>query len=345
MSASARWPKVSIVIINAKGVQHLDTCLKSVLKTDYADYEVIVVDCLTHGIEEWIKINYPQVKVFHFDVDIGPSAEHNVGVKHANPKSKYVAFLDNDTEVDPSWLHESIKVMESDPTIGAAQCKLLSMYNRNVIDDAGGVVDRLGYSYPRGRGEADAERYDRVDELLYACGAASAYRRHVIEEVSVNGRLFDPRYFIFSDDIDVGWRIRLRGYRVVFIPTSKVFHRSGGTTTRSSGKFSSDVVFHVTKNKTSTLIKNYSLKNVFKYLTLQLYLALARSVVTLRWRVDHSFSTFKAIIWILKNFRTIWKDRLIIQNYIRKTSDFHIMKYLKKLDILRLYCLFMSYYG
>jgi len=345
MSLSASWPKVSIVIINAKGVQHLDKCLKSVLKTEYADYEVIVVDCLTHGIEQWIKMNYPQVKVFHFDVDIGPSAEHNVGVKNANPISKYVAFLDNDTEVDSRWLYESIKVMESDPTIGAIQCKLLSMYNRKVIDDAGGLVDRLGYSFPRGRGDIDAGQYDHVDEILYACGAASIYRRHAINEVSVNGQLFDPSYFIFSDDIDVGWRIRLGGYRVVYIPTSRVFHRSGGTTTRSGGKFSSNVVFHVTKNKASMVIKNYNFKNMLRYLTFQLSFILSRSVVTLRWRVDHSLSTLKAIIWILKNFRAIWKDRLIIQNYIRKTSDFHIMKHLEKLDILRLYRLFMSCYG
>lgn len=345
MSPSASWPKVSIIIINAKGVQHLDKCLQSVLKTDYAYYEVIVVDCLTHEIEQWIKMNYPQVRVFHFDDDIGPSAEHNVGIKHANPNSKYIAFLDNDTEVDSRWLCESIKIMESDPTIGAIQCKLLSMYNRNVIDDAGSVVDRLGYSYPRGRGNVDAGQYDRVDEILYACGAASIYRRHIINEVSVNGRLFDPRYFIFSDDIDVGWRIRLGGYRVMYVPTSRVFHRSGGTTTRSSGKFSSNVVFHVTKNKISMVIKNYNFKNTLIYLMFQLFFILARSVVTLKWRIDHSLSTFKAIIWILKNFKAVWKDRLIIQNHIRKTPDFHIMKYLEKLDILRLYRFFMSYYS
>lgn len=345
MSLSASWPKVSIVIINAKGVQHLDKCLKSVLKTEYADYEVIVVDCLTYGIEKWINMNYPQVKVFHFDIDVGPSAEHNVGVKHANPISKYVAFLDNDTEVDPRWLYESIKIMESDLTIGATQCKLLSMYNRNVIDDAGSLVDYLGYSYPRGRGDIDAGQHDLVDEIFYACGAASIYRRHTINEVSVNGRLFDPSYFIFSDDIDVGWHIRLGGYRVVYVPTSRVFHRSEGTTTRSGGKFSSDVVFHVTKNKISMMIKNYNFKNMLRYLTLQLSLILARSVVTLRWRIDHSMFTFRAVIWILKNLRAIWKDRLVIQNHIRKTSDFHIMKYLEKLDILRLYRFFMSRYS
>jgi len=345
MSLSASWPKVSIVIINAKGLEHLDKCLKSVLKTEYADYEVIVVDCLTHGIEEWIKINYPQVRVFHFDVDIGPSAEHNVGVKNADPFSKYVAFLDNDTEVDSRWLYESTKIMESDPTIGATQCKLLSMYNRNVIDDIGSLVDRLGYSYPRGRRDICAGQHDHMDEIFYACGAASIYRRHTINEVSVNGRLFDPSYFIFSDDIDVGWRIRLGGYRVVHVPTSRVFHRSGGTTTRSSGKFSSHVVFHVTKNKVSMVIKNYNFKNMIRYLTLQLFFILASSVVTLRWRIDHSIFILRAIIWILKNLRAIWKDRLVIQNQIRKTSDFYIMKYLEKLDILRLYHFFMSCYS
>ena len=344
MPPETKWPKVSIVVINAKGIQHLDICLKSVLKTDYANYEVIVVDCLTSGIEKWIKTNYPQVKALHFDVDVGPSAEHNVGVEHADPNSRYVAFLDNDTEVDPNWLYESIKVMEFDPTIGAVQCKLLSMFNRNVIDDAGGLVDRLGYSYPRGRGDIDSGQYDHMDELLYASGAASIYRRRAINEVSVNGCLFDPSYFIFSDDIDVGWRTTLGGYRIVYVPTSKVFHKSGGTTPRSGGKFSSNVVFHVTKNKISMLIKNYNFWNMLKYLSFQLSFVLVRFVVTLRWRIDHSFSTLKAMMWSLKNFKTIWKSRLVIQNRIRKIPDSHVMKYLKKLDILSLYRLFRRYY-
>lgn len=307
------WPKVSIVIVNARGLRDLNGCLKSVLKTHYPNFEVIVVDCLTKTSKDFVRRNYPQVRLIHFEKDIGASLSHNIGVKYSDLTSKYAAFLDNDTEVDPGWLTELIWVLEQNPDVGAAQSKLLFLNDRSRFDGAGDFVNYYGETAGnRGRGEKDEGQYDYVDDIFSPRGAAMIARKALFERIGG----FDPDFFVYFDDIDFGWRVWLAGFRVIFVPFSVVYHRGASKT-----KHSYYSVFHDVKNRYITVTKNYGLKNL-RYLLVHFctdVLSILRMVLTAETKV--AFVKFKALIWVIANMRLIWKKRLKVQCVIRKVPD------------------------
>jgi len=294
------WPKVSVIITNYKGLNYLRKCLEAVLKSDYPLFEIVVVDCLSHKIKEWIREKYSTVKIVHFDYDIGPAAQHNVGVNNADSNSKYLVFLDNDTEVDPMWLKELVKVMESDPKIGAAQSKLM-LNDRSFMDSAGGYLDRYGYVYERGHGEADLGQYDKIDHIFYAKGASMIIRRDIFEKV---GR-FDEEFFIYYDETDLCWRIWLHGYRVVFVPQSIVYHAVSATI---GGNWK--LVYFENRNRILTLIKN-STKNVTFRVFLVMLLGICRAFVyLLQKEPTYTICIFKAYFYVLRYLSNIWLKRL-----------------------------------
>jgi len=147
-------PLVSIIIVNFNDKRHLYRCLSSILKSEYPSFEIIVVDNgSTDGSVELVKKlfgNNPRIKLIQNERNLGPAAGRNIGAEVA--KGRYLAFLDNDTEVNPKWLKEAVKVMESDLTIGAAQCKLLLMGHRNRFDYAGDYLSPYGFLIQSGNG-------------------------------------------------------------------------------------------------------------------------------------------------------------------------------------------------
>lgn len=310
-------PKVSIVICNFKNVEDVIKCVKSILKTNYPDFEVLIVDCLTKNIEKIIKSNVSdrRVKVVHFDVDIGSSEAHNVGFKNSDPRSTYVAFLDNDTEVDPNWLMEAIKVFQQYQKVGAVQSKLLLLDNRKVYNGTGDFIDYHGFAAGnRGRLEIDDGQYDKIDEIFSPRGAAFVVRKDVYKEIGG----MDPDFFVYVDDIDLGWRIWLSGHRVMFAYKSVVYHRGAATIKKSQ---SSRIEFHRTKNKYMMLLKNFELKNC-RYILLHLFEDLLFLLYAV-YKQDISLACgkLKAIIWIIKNLKSIQEKRMYVQYRVRKVSD------------------------
>jgi len=319
------WPLVSIVIINARGTSLLERCLKTVTKTKYPKFEIIVVDCLSNGIEKWIGENHPGVKVLHFDQDIGPSASHNVSLQLA--KGVYLAFLDNDALVDPDWLSELVKVLESDPSIGVVQSKILNYNDRpHSIDSAGDFIDYYGNGYRLGLGEKDRGQYDRKRSIFSARGAAMAVRRRVFEEVF----MFDEDFFVYLDDTDFGWRVRLRGYETVLVPRSIVYHASGSTI-RKRATF---VTFHNSKNKIAMLIKNYNTCNLVRYILPCLMVTMGLSFLWLfKGENNVAISYVKAAVWNLLHLKKTWRKRLRIQSYLRKKSDSDVKSLMLRTNI------------
>jgi GT2 family glycosyltransferase len=338
------WPLVSIIIVNYNGIKFIKRCLNSVLNSDYPNFEVIFVDSASiDGSYELVKESFSfdaRLRIIRIAENLGSPECRNIGARNA--KGDLLVFLDNDTEVNRSWLKEMVKVFLSDSTIGAAQCKIIQLYNQRLIDSAGQSIDFLGYGYPRSN-EEDKGQYNRVEDVFYADGAALVIRRLVCNQVSLNNSLFDADYFpVYADDLDLCWRVRLRGYRVVFISTSVVYH---ARTAANLYKLSSRLIFSHAKNRIMTLIKNYSLGNLIKYIPLLLFFETIRAMILLKTKPDHSIAILKAIQWNLKNLKKTWKKRLIVQQLIRKVPDSYIMKHMMKFTPVHLYHSFKKYYN
>lgn len=335
----SKYPLVSVLISNAKGTDLLEDCLQSVLKTKYPNFEVVIVDNLTSGIESWIAKNYPNVKVIHSDEDQGYSGMNNYGFKATSEKSEYVAFLNNDARVDPDWISELLSVLKCDETVAAAQPKIYRM-DGETFDTAGGFIDYLGYCCSRDH-EKDKGQYDIIDEIFFADCAANLVKRKVLKELESRGGIFDEQFFIYKDDIDLFWRIRLRGYRILYVPKAIAYHMRGAASFAVLPEFK---VFHLTKNQISMLLKNYDIVNLMRYLPMMVAAELVRNIVLLKTKPPHAIANLKAYLWCFKRLRDILMKRSLVQRVVRRVSDSIVRQTMKPFNPLNLYRLFDRLY-
>jgi GT2 family glycosyltransferase len=329
------------VIVNFKNIENLKRCLESLTETTYSPIEIIVVDCMTENIETWIETSFSHVKLIHFDHDIGPSASHNVGFN--NSKGEFIAFLDNDTRVDPKWLEEPLSLFEKYPDAAVIQPMILQMYEQKRIDRAYNYIDLLGFGHHVGAGEILRNQFNTVKEVFYADGAAFIAKRDAIKNVLLNNYdLFDPSYIIYYDETDFCWRVHLRGYKIFFSPNSIVYHCRTLSSMRS---VPSRLIFFHARNRIATLIKNYSSTNLIKHLPTLLFFEFSRALVLLRVKPLHSLAILKAIFASFRNLKNLWKKRLVVQLTIRKVPDSYYVKLMRKPNILFMYHAFTRYYA
>jgi len=323
-------PLVSIIILNFNGKAFLYDCLSSVLKTNYPNFEIVFVDNgSTDNSVKYVKEKFgkdSRLKIIALNKNYGFAEGNNIGFKYVSPESKYVVFLNNDTVVDNEWLIEAIKILEKDNSIGAAQPKLKSLKDKKRIDSAGGFLDYMGRVFIRGTGENDIRQYDHVDEIFYAQGAAIIIRKDLIHRIG----LFDSEYFLNYEETDFCWRTWLAGYKVIFIPKAIVYHW-GGATIHDKHKErvipSYKIMYHSRKNQIATLIKNYSLSNLFKYLPLLIIRMLGYiMILIIKNNKVHALAYLRALIWNLKNMKRLMVKRAFVQTQIRKKMDKEIMK-------------------
>ena len=221
-------PLVSVVILNYNGLEYpkgiLKECLDSVLKSNYPNLEVIFVDNgSTDGSVSFVRKNYSKIKIVNNKRNLGFSEGFNTGIRAS--KRKYIVLLSNDMTVDPNWLNPVIKLMEREPQIGLAGFKRLIYGTKNRIDGIGGDLYLCGRVRPVGTYEIDRGQYDTIREDLGYIGGAMVLRRKALQEVG----LFDPDYFIFSEDIDLCYRIRKHGYKTIYVPDAIIYHRGQAT--------------------------------------------------------------------------------------------------------------------
>jgi len=308
-------PKVSVIVVNFREIERLEKCLKFLEQTNYPRYDVIVVDCLTDNIETWLRKKFPNVKLIHYNHDIGASASHNVDKNFLDSETKYLAFLDNDVYVTENWLKELVKIMESDERIGAAQAKIVIAKSPDLLDHAGLAIDALGTWYTLYGSKADSLR--NVLELFAASAAGCIVRREVFEEVGG----FDPDYFIYDDDTDFSFRVRLLGYKIVLVPSAVVLHDCEPARFLKPKK-----LYHSVKNRMLTMLKNYEPRELWWRLILYIVATLiAGASLALMGKMIESKEVFRGLIYPLTSMRKIWAKRALIQSK-RKIRDSNLIK-------------------
>ena len=212
---------VSIVIPNFNGKHFLEDCLNAVFAQDIENMEVIVVDNgSTDGSQEYLDA-YPGVRVLKLDKNYGFCGAVNAGIKAAD--SEYVILLNNDTEVDKNFAAELLNAIQSDEKIFSCSSKMIQFHDRTLMDDAGDYYCALGWAFGRGKG-GDIERYEKSVDIFAACAGAAIYRKKMLESLGY----FDEKHFAYLEDIDVGYRARIHGYRNVYVPKAIVYHVGSG---------------------------------------------------------------------------------------------------------------------
>lgn len=220
---------IDVIVPNYNGIHHLAICFDALRRqTRNADMRVIMVDdASTDDSVAFVRTNYPEVHVIVMPQNGGFVASCNAAI--AASQAEFVVLLNNDTEVTPTWLAQLIGALEQYPEYDIAASKLMLFDRRDVIHSAGDFYRIDGIPGNRGVWQHDAPQYQAQEEVFGACAGASAYRRRVIEMISVDGQFFDPDLVMYCEDVDLNLRARLHGLRTVFVPTAIVYHRLSAT--------------------------------------------------------------------------------------------------------------------
>ncbi len=331
-------PPVSVIILNHNGKQVIDRCLSSVLTSNYPSFEIIVVDNgSTDGSVEIVKDrfrNSKNVRLIESDQNLGASAGRNEAAKIAN--GRYLAFLDADTLVDENWLREAVLLMEQHRSVAIVQCKLLLLTETRKIDYVGDFMSQFGFLVQRvPLGTLDCDLWQRTALIFGVKSAGMVARKCVFEEIGK----FDEDYFIYMEETDLCWRAWLNGSEVAYSPTSIVYHDFGQLSKLQSQRTKFLSKYHGTKNYVTTILKNADGLTLVKIVPI--HLALWMGIIVWhfgRGRTREGFWISRGILYNLRNLRSTWSKRIVIQNQIRMVSDKTILsKVMKRISPSYLY--------
>jgi len=221
----------AIVILNWNGEKYLQQFLPVLIEhTTLPGVEIIVSDnASTDSSLSLLKDKFPTIRTIVFDKNYGFAGGYNKAL--ALLEADYFVLLNSDVEVTPGWLNPLLEYMDMHEKVAACQPKILSYANRSTFEHAGaagGYIDRFGFPFCRGRvlglAEEDKGQYDSITDIFWATGACLLIRSNLYRKV---GGL-DDEFFAHMEEIDLCWRLKSRGYRIVCIPDSSVFHVGGG---------------------------------------------------------------------------------------------------------------------
>ncbi|KSW29257.1 glycosyltransferase [Cellulomonas sp. B6] len=262
---------VSVVLVNYKGADDTITCLRAFddVAWDRDRLELVVVDNASgDGSAERIRAAVPHAVVVESPTNSGFAGGCNLGVAHAT--GEFVAFLNNDARPGDDWVAAAVQTLESDPGIGAVACKVLD-WDGTLVDYVDGSLTWFGMGYKREAERPDDGSYDEPKDVLFGTGAAMFMRTDLYREVGG----FDERFFMFYEDVDLGWRLNLLGYRVRYEPRSVAYHRHHATMNKFGSYRES---YLLERNALMSMYKNLDDESLARALPAAMALAVRRSV-------------------------------------------------------------------
>lgn len=296
--------KLAIVILNWNGAKMLQQYLPSVLQYSREEATVYVADnASSDNSLEMLRTRFPEVRIITLEKNWGFAEGYNKAL--AQIDAEYYLLLNSDIEVTHHWLTPMIEFLDAYADVAACQPKLLSIFDKDSFEYAGasgGFLDRFGYPFCRGRifetVERDNGQYDYATDILWATGAALMIRAR--DYWNAGG--LDGRFFAHNEEIDLCWRLRILGRRIVCLPESYVYHVGGGTLPKSNPM----KTFLNFRNNLTMLYKclpDEELKPVMRWRWWLDYLAAWEMLI-----LKHNLGDFKAIFRARHAFRRWKKD-------------------------------------
>lgn len=243
-----RPPLVSIILLLYKPGFYLRPCLESIWGQSFRDFELLVIDNdskdgTTQRAEEILKSEASQInwRLIANEKNSGFAAGHNQGIGEA--LGKFIFLLNQDVILDKDFLKNILEVFKENPKIGAAQGKLLrlkvagqDLQRSDVIDNVGLEILKNRRIVARGQGQPDQGQFERTEEIFGADGAAPIFRRTALEDIKIcvnppKSSAFVPRseyldedFFMYKEDVDLAWRLRLAGWEALYEPRAVAWH-------------------------------------------------------------------------------------------------------------------------
>lgn len=295
--------KVAIVILNWNGRKMMEQYLPSVIAHSQGATIYVADNASTDDSLEWLHIYNNKVKTILLDQNYGFADGYNRALKQV--EAEYYVLLNSDVEVTHHWLEPLIAYMDTHSDVAACQPKLLSFVDKTKFEyagAAGGFIDRFGYPFCRGRlfdiVEADNGQYDTKEEVLWATGACLLIRS--TDYWKADG--LDGRFFAHNEEIDLCWRLRIMGRKIVCLPDSVVYHLGGGTLPKGNPR----KTFLNFRNNLTMLYKclpDKDLQYVMRWRWVLDYLAAWQTLI-----LNRNYGDFMAIYQARRAFKKWRKD-------------------------------------
>lgn len=313
MLSRMKTPKVSIITVNFNGREFLKNFFTSLKQLAYPNWELILVDnASTDDSVEFIKAKFPStLRLIENKENLGFARGNNQAVKVA--EGKYLFFLNNDTKIDPEAVAVLVGEMEKNPKLGIGGGRIMSYDGRRHFHTGIGI-DIFGYPIV-------------WKKIFYIEGSALMIRKELFERLGK----FDPKYFMFHEDIDLAWRVWLSGYQVKAFPQAIVCHLGGGKASggeRKKGRYRSSYLrrYHSERNNLSTLLKNYQPLTLLFILPFYFLISLIEVLFCLiMFKPKIAYLYLKIYLWNLINLSETLKKRAKIQKK-RALSDGQLIK-------------------
>lgn len=244
--------KITVVIPNYNGEKYLNDCLKALYAQEKCPVpiHVLVVDNgSADGSVEAAKELFPETEWICLKENTGFCHAVNVGIEHTD--APYVILLNNDTKVGPHFVKALYEAICKDEKIFSVSSKMLMWDDPKLLDDAGDMYCALGWGLARGKGKP-AKEFNRPAEIFSACAGAAIYRRSVFDEIG----LFDELHFAYVEDLDIGYRARIYGYKNMYEPKAAVLHYGSAST---GSRYNDFKVEHAAANNVYVVAKNMPL--------------------------------------------------------------------------------------
>ncbi len=301
--------KISVVLLNYNGRIYLQQFLPSVVQySTFPDVEIVLIDNASEDDSlDFVKQTYPQIKTVELDKNYGFTGGYNKGLRDLT--ATYFVLLNTDVEVSEGWLQPIIEYLDKHHDVAACQPKILSYNDRKSFEHAGaagGFIDYLGYPFCRGRMidsvEEDRGQYNQIVDVFWATGACLFIRSQVFFEAGG----FDDAFFAHMEEIDLCWRLKSRGKKIVCVPDSVVYHLGGGTLSKRNPK----KTYLNYRNNLLMLYKNMPDENLKKVLFFRFFLDYLSAAQML---FSGQFKNMQAVLKARSDFRKMKKDYLEIR--------------------------------
>ncbi len=251
---------ITVIIPNYNGMRFLPDCIASLKKQTVGEFEILIVD---NGSKDeslgWIKEEKSKdtrISLIALPENKGFAGGVNAGLRATN--SEFVILLNNDTVAEPDFIEKLYERIKESEDIFAVSAQMIKAADHSLIDSAGDGITWVGWAYQRGIDEK-AELHQKEKDVFSACAGAAIYRKKILDEIGY----FDEMHFAYLEDIDLSWRARLAGYRIIYLPSAKVYHLGSATSGSKYNAFKvrlssrNNIYLHYKNQPTGQLIINF----------------------------------------------------------------------------------------
>jgi GT2 family glycosyltransferase len=247
-------PKVSVIIVNYNGRHLLEKLFESLAHQTFSADEIILVDnASVDRSVDYVREHFPQVTLITLPTNTGFAGGNNAGF--AKAQGEYVALLNSDTVVDKRWLAELVQALDADERVGAAVPKIYLAAEYPRIDQAGAEFNNLGNIWGRGAYQLDHGQFDTAIEVPALTGCSVIIRRQALHGES----LFDQRFFMYHEELELTLRLRGRRYSIMYVPTAIVHHKLMQSVRENFPQPRLFQQFYCNRNRSKILTKYYPL--------------------------------------------------------------------------------------